>query len=84
MSKVLIAYFSASGVTAKIASKLSKELGADLFEIVPFASSGGSGLGESAGNIQALAKGASVKEGKRFSALTSASSLKEWAFGCIN
>lgn len=154
MSKVLIAYFSASGVTAKLASKLSKELGADLFEIVPeekytkadlnwmnkrsrssvemndrssrpsisskvenlsqydvvfvgfpiwwyrepsiidtfiesydfagktivpFATSGGSGLGESAGNMKALAPGASVKEGKRFSVLTSASTLKEWA-----
>ena len=35
MSKVLIAYFSASGVTAKMAKKLASVTGADLFEIVP-------------------------------------------------
>lgn len=35
MSKVLVAYFSASGVTAKAAAKLAKASGADLFEIVP-------------------------------------------------
>ena len=35
MSKALVAYFSASGVTAKMAEKLSGVIGADLFEIVP-------------------------------------------------
>ena len=35
MNKVLIAYFSASGVTAKAAQKLAKVTEADLFEIVP-------------------------------------------------
>ena len=35
MSKKLVAYFSASGVTAKVAENLSDALGADLFEIVP-------------------------------------------------
>ena len=35
MSKVLVAYFSASGVTAKMAEKLSGAIGADLFEIKP-------------------------------------------------
>lgn len=35
MSKKLVAYFSASGVTAKVAETLSDALGADLFEIVP-------------------------------------------------
>ena len=33
--KKLIAYFSASGVTAKAAKTLAKIIGADLFEIVP-------------------------------------------------
>ena len=33
--KVLVAYFSASGVTAKVADKLAKATGADLFEIKP-------------------------------------------------
>ena len=35
MSRVLIAYFSASGVTAKMAEKLAAVTGADLFEIKP-------------------------------------------------
>ena len=35
MSRKLVAYFSASGVTEKVAENLSDALGADLFEIVP-------------------------------------------------
>ena len=35
MSKTLVAYFSASGVTAKTASKLAEVVAADLFEIKP-------------------------------------------------
>lgn len=35
MNKALVAYFSASGVTAKVAEKLSQAIGADLFEIKP-------------------------------------------------
>ena len=35
MSKKLVAYFSASGRTAKVAEKLAAELGADLYEIKP-------------------------------------------------
>ena len=33
--KILVAYFSASGVTAEAAWKLSKAAGADLYEIKP-------------------------------------------------
>ena len=33
--KVLVAYFSASGVTASIAKQLAGEIGADTYEIVP-------------------------------------------------
>lgn len=33
--KMLVAYFSASGVTAKAAKKLSEAVGADLYEIKP-------------------------------------------------
>ena len=153
MKKILVAYFSASGVTAKVAGKLAKVAGADLFEIVPavsytkadlnwmdkqsrssvemkdrscrpamaarpdvsgydvilvgfpvwwyrepsivdtfmestdftgktvvpFCTSGGSGLGDSAKNMQALAPGAKVLEGKRFSSSTSPEELKKWA-----
>ncbi len=35
MSKVLVAYFSASGVTKKLAYNLADAIKADLFEIVP-------------------------------------------------
>lgn len=34
-NKILVAYFSASGVTAKVAEKLSEAVGADLYEIKP-------------------------------------------------
>lgn len=152
MKKVLIAYFSASGVTKKVAEKMAEATGADLFRIVPeqpytkadlnwmdkqsrstlemkdrncrpamaekpdvagydvilvgfpvwwyrepsivdtfmesadftgktvapFCTSGGSGLGDSAKNMQALAPGAKVQDGKRFSPSTSADALKQW------
>ena len=152
MKKILVAYFSASGVTKKVAEKMAKAAGADLFEIapeqpytradldwtdkqsrstlemkdrncrpaiaakpdvsgydvilvgfpvwwyrepsiidtfaesadltgktvVPFCTSGGSGLGDSAKNIQSLAPGAKVIDGKRFSPSASADELKEW------
>lgn len=35
MAKTLVAYFSASGVTAKLAKHIADETGADLFEIKP-------------------------------------------------
>lgn len=35
MSKTLVAYFSASGTTARLAKNLSKAAGADLYEIRP-------------------------------------------------
>ena len=35
MTKKLVAYFSASGVTAKVAKKLAEAAGADLYEIKP-------------------------------------------------
>lgn len=154
MSKVLTAYFSAGGSTAKVASNLASAINADLFEIrpeipytsadlnwnnknsrssvemndkncrpaiaakvenmdqydvvfvgfpiwwyrepsiidtfmeaydfsrktvVPFATSGGSGLGNSSKNMQALAKGAKVVEGKRFNVRASEYELKNWA-----
>ncbi|MCR4725691.1 MAG: flavodoxin, partial [Clostridia bacterium] len=35
MRKILVAYFSASGVTKRVAENLSDAIGADLFEIAP-------------------------------------------------
>ncbi|MCR5327891.1 MAG: NAD(P)H-dependent oxidoreductase [Saccharofermentans sp.] len=154
MAKTLVAYFSASGVTAKVAGNLAKAIGADLYEIapevpytkadlnwmnkksrssvemadrssrpaiaskvdnmeqydlvfvgfpvwwyrepsiidtfmesydfsgktvVPFATSGGSGLGDSYKNMQESAPGAKVIDGKKFPPSASEASLKEWA-----
>lgn len=154
MSKVLVAYFSASGVTKKLAERLAEAVGGDLFEIVPeqlytdedlnwrnknsrssvemndracrpaiasrlddisgydvvfvgfpvwwyrepsiidtfvesydfsgktivpFATSGLSGIGDSGKNIGELAKGSKAEKGKRFSANTSVEKLKKWA-----
>lgn len=46
--------------------------------IVPFFTSGGSNLGEGQERIKALAKGAKVLNGKRFSAHASERELKAW------
>ncbi len=35
MSKKLVAYFSASGVTAKVAQTMAEAIGVDIFEIAP-------------------------------------------------
>ena len=154
MSKILVSYFSASGVTAKVAASLAKIIGADLYEIepeeryteadldwrdpesrssvemkdrasrpaiktmvenfaqydtifigfpiwwyrepsiidtfleaydfggktiVPFATSGSSGFGESGDSIRSIVPSAVVKEGKRFAVPASDETLKEWA-----
>ena len=154
MAKYLVAYFSASGVTKKLAINLAESIGAEIFEIVPkqlytrsdlnwinpksrsslemkdrtsrppiasivedmneydvifigfpiwwyrepsiidtfaeaydfsgkkivpFATSGTSGIGDSGKNIAELAKNAAVEEGKRFKARASREELKEWA-----
>ena len=47
--------------------------------IVPFATSGGSGMGDSTANLQALAPKAKVAAGRRFRASVDADTLKAWA-----
>jgi flavodoxin len=47
--------------------------------LVPFATSGGSGMGDTTANLQALAPGAAVKEGRRFRGSVSADDLAKWA-----
>ena len=154
MAKVLVAYFSASGVTGQVAERLASAIGADLFEIrpevpytsadldwrnkrsrssvemgdassrpaiasqvedmaaydvvfvgfpiwwyrepsiidtfiegydfagktvVPFAPSGGSGIGNSGRNLQALAPEAKVEQGERFTTNVAAGELAAWA-----
>ena len=46
--------------------------------VVPFCTSGGSDLGEGQERVEALAKGAKVLRGRRFSAGASEAELKKW------
>jgi flavodoxin len=46
--------------------------------VVPFCTSGGSDLGEGQTRIEALAKGAKVLRGRRFSARVSENEVKRW------
>ena len=158
MAKALVAFFSASGTTKRVAKKLASAAGADLHEIVPaeiytnadlnwmndksrssvemadksnrpgiasnienisdydtifvgfpiwwyrepsiidtfmekydfsgktvvpFATSGGSGLGGSSKNMQSLAKGAKVLQGRKLSASASDKELADWVKNLI-
>lgn len=47
--------------------------------VIPFATSGGSQLGDSGKNMQALANDAKVEAGRRFSANASEKELADWA-----
>lgn len=153
MGKILVAYFSASGITGKVAERLAAAAGADLFEIIPvtpytkedldwmdkksrstvemkdllcrpgissevedmsqyshvflgypiwwyrepsiidtfiesynftgitvipFCTSGGSGIGESGKNLQDLAEEANVLEGRRLTVSDKEDALKAW------
>ena len=153
-AKTLVAYFSATGNTAKVAEKLAKVVEADLFEIkpeqvytdadlnwrndksrssiemndktsrpaiankvadmsqydtvfvgfpiwwgrepsiidtfmesydfsgkkvIPFVTSGSSGIGDTGKNLKALAPNATVDTGKRFSSSVSEEALADWA-----
>ena len=154
MMNTLVAYFSATGVTAGVAARLANAIGADLYEIVPkvpykaedldwtrqdsrssvemndsasrpeiatavgnmdryktvfigfpiwwytapaiirtfleeydlqgktvvpFATSGGSGMGRTSERLASSCAGADLKEGKRFAADTGEGELKDWA-----
>ena len=48
-------------------------------QVVPFATSGGSGMGDSGSIMQKLAPKAKVDNGKRFSSGVSETDLKSWA-----
>ena len=104
MGKKLVAYFSASGVTAKVAEKLAEVVGAQIYEIrpedpytnsdldwknkksrssvekiVPFCTSGSSGIGDTAKRMQEIVRNGVVLEGKRFLSNVSVNELKMWA-----
>ena len=46
--------------------------------VVPFCTSGGSGLGDSAANMRSLAPGAEVVDGRKFSPRASENELAAW------
>ena len=50
--------------------------------IVPFATSGGSGMGETNKHLAPSCKGAVLKDGKRFATYVSEEGLKAWASQC--
>ncbi|MBQ3385754.1 MAG: NAD(P)H-dependent oxidoreductase [Eggerthellaceae bacterium] len=52
--------------------------------VVPFATSGGSGMADSGANMAALAPGAKVDEGRRFSSLARSAELAAWAGTWLN
>ena len=47
--------------------------------VIPFATSGGGGIGDSGKNMQALAPGAKVEQGQRFAGRTDEKELGDWA-----
>ena len=47
--------------------------------VIPFCTSGGSGIGNSGENMKKLARDANVISGKRFTSSASEEELKEWA-----
>ena len=114
MSKKLVAYFSASGVTKSTAERLAKAADADLFEIqplvpytvfhgfpiwwyvapaiintfvesydfsgktvVPFATSGGSGMGKTEETLRTLCPNAIWKKGEMLNHVSD-TELKKW------
>lgn len=53
-------------------------------KIIPFATSGGSGMGSIKENIQRIAKNAIVEDGKRFYSNVSVDELKNWSKHFVN
>ena len=53
-------------------------------KIIPFATSGGSGMGSIKENIQQIAKNAIVEDGKRFYSNVSIDELKNWSKHFVN
>ena len=49
--------------------------------VVPFCTSGGSGLGDAAKNLQSLAPGATVLDGMRFPSSAAVGVLRQWVCG---
>lgn len=76
--KILVAYFSATGTTKGVAEHIANGLNADIYEIVPFCTSGGSGIGSSASNLERLTSGATWLDGRRLNGSDSQDTVMEW------
>jgi hypothetical protein len=48
------------------------------YSVIPFCTSGGSGLGDARKNMEALGKGSNVVDGRRLSGNVSESELQDW------
>ena len=82
----LVAYFSATGATAKAARMLADAVGGELYEIktiVLFATSGGSGLGKSAAGLRPSAPGAKIVDGRMLNGRLNEGELKAWVSGLL-
>lgn len=55
----------------------------DGITVIPFCTSGGSGIGDAGKNMEALGKGSKVLVGKRLSSDASEAELSAWIKGCL-
>ena len=91
MSKALVSYFSASGVTAKIAKELAEITGADLYEIRPETAYTSEDLNymnkKSRSSIEmndpASRPALADKDGKRLGGTEDMDALKVWVAGYV-
>lgn len=82
MGKTLVAYYSASNNTERVAEQIAQNLHADLFEIVPteisFATSTSSGLGQSGELLRQMSNGGNWQTGQRFRSGASGEEITRW------
>ena len=80
MSKALVTYFSASGVTAKVAERLAEAVDAQIYEIRPEVPYTNADLDwKNKQSRSSVEMNGEVMEGKRFEANVSVNELKTWA-----
>ena len=82
-NETLVVYFSATGNTKGVAETIASITGADTYDfdgktMIPFCTSGGSGIGRSGQNLADKAGSGKWLEGARFGAGASEEELKSW------
>lgn len=78
MNRKLVAVFSASGVTKKLAERIAALCDGDFLEIIPFATSGASGMGKTNEELAPSCRGAKLLKGRRFEANVGDEELRAW------